>query len=276
MILTGWKLTSSWGVKMFILLSGIQSSIKLIDAILKKLDKLSKIKHEKGDNRTSETSLFQTNNKNDEFKPDTDECCILKEINDLVLLLLKCLINELGADNELNGYLKLLHKDLKECVNGDLVLKLNDKSFRQNLTSCLEEILKFCLEKQKGATQDDDKALWEKATNAFSIVSALPPLTAISKLLKIAQDPKFPKEVRVLATCMVNDALSHMKQRNVDNSSAKILLGLLISTPSNVRELLYSALTDAKTMEKVSRAFPQNRYKTPMQEGLFSRSLTIA
>lgn len=231
---------------MFILFTGVQNTIRILETLFQKLDKLSQIKHKKDSHKTEK-------NHHDEFVEDQEEKNLLKSINELILLLLRSILGEAGAPEEFDEYLLVLQKELKRCASGNLESKLHDKGFRQNLEECLKEIFKYCLERKDKANCGQERAAWEKGMEALSIASALPTLTSIAKFLSIAKNSNFPPEVRSLAASLVNDALSHMKGQDVDNQSAKTLVALIGSTPDNVRALLYSALKDAKIIEKDTR-----------------------
>lgn len=230
---------------MFILFTGIQNTIKILDLLLQKLDKLGEIKQKNNHHKTNKKHK-------DEFVPDPEEKALLKSINELMLLLLRIMTGELGANEEFDNYLLTLQKELKDCASGDILSKLNSSSFRQNLEECLKEILKYCTENKDKST-NCDRAAWQKGIDALSIASSLPPITAIGMFLKIAKESKYPSEIRGLAAALVNDALCHMKGQSVDNKSAKTLIALIGSTPDSVRTLVYSALQDAKIIEKKTR-----------------------
>ena len=250
---------------MFILLTGVQNSIKILETLLQKLDKLSQIKHKKDDHKT-ETKHH------DEFVGDQEEKTLLKTINELILLLLRCLLGDTGAKDEFDKYLLSLQKELKSCASGDIVLKLNDESFRANLEECLKEILKYCNEKQSRLNSHDEINAWQKGIDALSVASSLPTLTSIARFLSIAKNSNYPSEIRSLAASLVNDALSHMKGQDVDNKSAKTLVAIIGSTPDNVKSLLYSALKDAKIIEKNTRDW----YEFPTSHRGLPRRLTLA
>ena len=220
--------------------------MKLLDVLLEKIERLDQLHKKK--------SQYSKNGpKVDEFvKCEKEEIALEKSIWLLLLLILKMLCGDYGAWSELKDYLMLMGDNFKDAAKSGLGFRLNGNEFSDYLKDCLGFITDYCREKEKGKNSKNGK-VWEKALNDFSIVLSLSGVTAISKLLKIAKNTDYPEEVRALAMALVNDALSHMKGRHVDNRTAKALIGLIKNTPDNVRYFLYSALKDARTIEKETR-----------------------
>ena len=246
--------------KMFILDIGIGAAKSLIMKLLKKLSKMDKLNH-------NEQTKIEGKCNRDEFVFNTEREECSATVKDCIGLLLQFLGDEISttSDSKFIKYLESLKKGLTSVMSGDLAQKLKSNSFVNNLDSCLKDILDYCKKKQSGG---DDS--WKKATDSLATISALNPFVALAKLIKIASNSSYPKEIRAFAAALINDALSHMKQQSVTNSSARLLIGLLNNTPSDVRDLVFSALKDSKTIERNSH-FPDRHNVTP-----FKRNLTLA
>lgn len=245
---------------MVVLDVGIAGAKGLIMKLLKKLSKMDRLNHVEQDKVKGESG-------HDEFVFNAESQEYSKTIKEFIYILLDFLSDEINktSDHGFKKYLAFLKKELKAVISGDLVEKLKSGTFISNLENCLKDILGYCKERQ---SEGNDS--WQKATDSIATITALNPFVALTKLIKIASNSSYPKEIRALAAALINDALSHMKQETVSNHSAKLLLALLNNTPGNVRDLVFSALKDSKIIEKHSR------FSDSPHVGSFNRGLTLA
>ena len=247
---------------MFILGVGIFAAKGLITRLLEKLSKIGHLNHAEKNNGKS-----KHNDKKDDFILSSENAECSKTVKELIRFLLDFLTDEINktCDAGFNKYLEFLKKELMSAISGDLSQKLKSGMFINNLVRLLKDILDYC--KKKQCVGGDN---WKRATDSIATISALNPFVALKKLIKIASDPSYPKEIRALAIALINDVLSHMKQQSISNSSARLLLGLLNNTPSDVRDLVFSALKDSKTIERNSRFLDRHNVMS------FNRNLTLA
>jgi len=237
------------------MVSSVNESVSLLQVLLQKLSKLGQIKKKTLEKATDKID------KNDEFvsSNNAEEVSLKKSIANLLAMLFKDLFGDLkkeGAGSDFADLLKLLEGGLKDFSPEAFFSMLEDPGFRKYLEETLKQILELCEKKQK---EGETPEIWKKAFDDFSIVQSLTGTTAISKLLKIAKDSKYPDQIKAMALAMVNDILNHLRLQSVDNKTAKTLVGMLGSSSDDIKEFLYSAIKDAKALDHETREVP-NKY----------------
>ncbi|MBI1857613.1 MAG: hypothetical protein HYR97_00620 [Candidatus Melainabacteria bacterium] len=187
----------------------------------------------------------KTKNKNDKdgYVANDGTSSNLKSDRDLYLLFLGFIFNSEKQRKQFNDYISILEKNLKGSDSD------NNEKAAQYLSGTLSEYKN--LFKNEDHSKKNNSRQYAQA--ALASIDASHPMTALSKLIQIAKNSDFPSDIRAFAMALVNDALSHMKNQDVDNKSAQTLVKLLNNTPPQVREILFSALKDAKKIEEESK-----------------------
>lgn len=237
---------------MFILISRVDDSIRLLQIILSKLDGIKCFDSKKHkDKKTSKGS-------SDEFVPDNIKN-VQNSLKDLISVLIAMITGGFNGGDDFNKYLKNITKELKFALKGNLSEKLCNKDFVDYLKACLKKMTDFIKEKNP-----NEKAFAQ--TNAMSSLAnilALDPITALGKLIKIANNTDFPPEVRAFAAALVNDALSHMKDQSIDAKTASKFVSMLSSSPDDIKGLVFSGYRDAR---KIEEAETPNQYALSHQD----------
>lgn len=231
---------------MFILIARVDDSIRLLQIILSKLDGIKCFDSKKHkDKKSSKES-------SDEFVPDSIKN-VQNSLKDLISVLIAMITDRFNVGDDFNKYLKNITKELKIALKGNLSEKLCNKDFVDYLKTCLKDMMDFIKEKNP-----NEKAFAQaNAMSSLANISALDPITALGKLIKIANNTDFPPEVRAFAAALVNDALSRMKDQSINAKTASKSVSMLSSSPDDIKGLVFSGFRDAR---KIEESALQNQY----------------